>query len=304
MAAVLYWQDCRGRSQLLLELLTHPSRSPSRRAVKTPIQLENLKMRANRIRSLLDEGKPTLATHIHSVWPNVVEVLGHTGLYDYVEYVAEYGTYTLHDLDNICRAAELHGMGSMIKIDWANNEFVAQRAVGSGFNSVLFSDVRSAEGASSCVGYVRADTPGSGGTFGVATRRFSYMGYGGNEAYVKILDDIVVALMLEKKPALDELDGILAVEGVEMLQWGPSDFSMSIGKAGQRAAPEVQAGEMRVIESCLAAGVHPRIEIGSADEAKRYLDLGARHFCIGTDIAILHQWWQKEGEGMRRALDE
>ena len=63
------------------------------------------------IRKLLDEGKPTLATHIHSVWPNVVEALGHTGLYDYVEFVAEYGTYTLHDLDNICRAAELYGPG-------------------------------------------------------------------------------------------------------------------------------------------------------------------------------------------------
>jgi len=59
-----------------------------------------------------------------------------------------------------------------------------------------------------------------------------------------------------------------------------------------------------VIDGCLAAGVHPRIEIGTADEAKRYLDMGARHFCIGTDIAILHQWWQKEGEDMRKALDE
>ena len=49
-------------------------------------------MRANPIRNLLDQGKPTLATHIHTVWPNVVEVLGHTGQYDYVEFVAEYGT--------------------------------------------------------------------------------------------------------------------------------------------------------------------------------------------------------------------
>ena len=110
--------------------------------------------------------------------------------------------------------------------------------------------------------------------------------------------------MLEKKPALDELDAILAVDGVEMLQWGPSDFSMSIGKAGQRGAAEVEAGAQKVIDGCLATGVHPRIEIGTADDAKRYLDMGARHFCVGTDIAILHQWWQKEGESLRKALDE
>jgi 4-hydroxy-2-oxoheptanedioate aldolase len=261
-------------------------------------------MRANIIRNLLDQGKPTLATHIHTVWPNIVEVLGHTGLYDYVEFVAEYGTYTLHDLDNICRAAELHNLGAMIKIDWANNEYVAQRAVGSGFNSVLFSDVRSAEGARDCVSYVRADSPQIGGTYGVATRRFSYMGYGGDEAYVQALSKIVVALMLEKKPALDELDEILAVDGIEMLQWGPSDFSMSIGVSPKSKDARVQAGEKRVIESCLAAGVIPRIEISSADEAKRYLDMGARHFCIGTEIDTLYQFWLKEGESMRRALDE
>ncbi len=261
-------------------------------------------MRANPIRNLLDQGKPTLGTHIHTVWPNVVEALGHTGLYDYVEFVAEYGTYTLHDFDNICRAAELHNLGTMIKIDWANNEFIAQRAVGSGFNSVLFSDVRSAEDTRDCVRYVRADSPQTGGTYGVATRRFAYMGYGGSADYVQALNEIVVVLMLEKKSALDELDMILAVDGVEMLQWGASDFSMSVGKAGQRQDPQVQAGEQRVIEACLAAGVHPRIELNSADGAKRYLDMGVRHFSIGTDIAILYQWWQEEGEELRKALEE
>ena len=37
---------------------------------------------------------------------------------------------------------------------------------------------------------------------------------------------------------------------------------------------------------------------------KRYLDMGVRHFCVGTDISILYQWWRQEGEGLRKALDE
>ena len=64
-------------------------------------------MRPNKFRELLKAGKPTLATHIHTTWPSVVEAIGHTGLYDYVEFVGEYGPYDLHDLDNLCRAAEL-----------------------------------------------------------------------------------------------------------------------------------------------------------------------------------------------------
>ena len=68
-------------------------------------------MKPNIIREKLDAGQPTIGTRIHSHWPAIVEVVGHTGLYDYVEYVGEYGTFTSHDLDNLCRAAELYDRG-------------------------------------------------------------------------------------------------------------------------------------------------------------------------------------------------
>ena len=39
-------------------------------------------MRKNRLRELLDAGKPTLGTHLHSTWPSIVEAVGHTGMFD------------------------------------------------------------------------------------------------------------------------------------------------------------------------------------------------------------------------------
>ena len=89
-------------------------------------------MRPNKLRELLNAGKPTLGTHIHSTWPSLIEAIGHTGLYDYVEFVAEYGPFDLHDLDNLGRAADLYGMSSMIKVDQEPRGFIAQRAIGSG----------------------------------------------------------------------------------------------------------------------------------------------------------------------------
>ena len=46
-------------------------------------------MRPNKLRRLLRADKPTLSTHIHTTWPSVVEAIGHTGLYDYVEFLGE-----------------------------------------------------------------------------------------------------------------------------------------------------------------------------------------------------------------------
>ncbi len=259
-------------------------------------------MKQNKLRQLLLAGKPTLGTHLHSPWPAVAEVVGHTGLFDYIEFVAEYAPYDLHDFDNLCRAAELHGLGTMIKVDQANRTFTAQRAVGAGFQSVLFADCRSVEDARECLRAVRPDTPQDGGLFGAAARRMAYMSYGGGPEYVQALREIVVVLMIEKQPAVEQLEEILALPGLDMIQWGPVDYSMSIGRPGARNAPEVKAVERRVIETALKMGVPPRAEIDSADAAKYYLDLGVRHFCIGTDLSILFQWWKTHGEALRQTL--
>jgi hypothetical protein len=49
-------------------------------------------------------------------------------------------------------------------------------------------------------------------------------------------------------------------------------------------------------------GVPPRAEITSVAQAQYYLDLGVRHFCIGTDISILYNWWKENGENLRKTI--
>ena len=260
-------------------------------------------MRQNIIRQKLQNGEPTLSTHIHSVWPAEIEALGHTGLYDYVEFVAEYGPSDLHDLDNMCRAAELFNMGSMIKIDQSLMPFLAQRGIGAGFGSVLFTDVRSIEEVTECITAALPDHPDHKGLYGVATRRNSYMGYGGSQEYVDSVADTVLAFMIEKKGAVDNLEQILSEERVEMVQWRGADFSMNIGQPRNMSHPDVVAAKKRTFEVAISMGVPPRAEIESSDETKEYLDMGVRHFSVGTDITILHNYWKKEGEQIVRAIE-
>ncbi|MFN8445422.1 MAG: aldolase/citrate lyase family protein [Caldilineaceae bacterium] len=260
-------------------------------------------MRPNKLRTLLQQNKPSFSTHVHSTWPSVIEAIGHTGLYDYVEFVAEYGPYTLHDLDDLCRAAELYDLGMMIKVDLEPHRFVAQRAIGSGFQSVLFADCHNVEEARQCILSVRPDTTEDGGGHGVGWRRFAYMGYGGTPEYVQALRDVVVVLMIEKKGAVEQLEEILALPGLDMIQWGGADYSMSVGMAGRRSSPEIVATEKYVIETAIKMGIPPRAEISTPDEARYYMDLGVRHFCIGTDLGILFQWWKDNGSDLRKLVE-
>jgi 4-hydroxy-2-oxoheptanedioate aldolase len=223
-------------------------------------------------------------------------------MFDYVEFLAEYAPFDLYALDNFCRAVELFDMSAIIKIDQEPQSFLAQRGIGAGFQGVLFADCRTVEDVRRCVRIVRPETPEDQGTYGVGARRFAYMGYGGSPEYVQALRDVVVMIMIEKHSAVEQLEEILSVEGVDMIQWGPADYSMSIGRPGERGSPEVKAVERKVFETALRMGVPPRVEIGSVDQAKYYLDLGVRHFSLGTDLAVLHAWWKEKGDVLRKVV--
>jgi 4-hydroxy-2-oxoheptanedioate aldolase len=261
-------------------------------------------MRTNKLRELLSAGKPSIGTRVHNSWPSVVEAIGHTGMFDYVEFLAEYAPFDLYALDNFCRAVELFDMSAVIKIDQEPRGWLGQRGIGAGFQGVLFADCRSVEDVQRCVRIVRPETPEDGGIHGVGTRRFTYMGYGGSPEYVQALRDVVVMIMIEKRSAVEQLEEVLSVGGIDMVQWGPSDYSMSIGRPGERDAPEVRAAARKVFETALKMGVQPRAEIGSVDQAKYYLDMGVRHFSLGTDLSILYGWWRQNGDALRKVLSD
>jgi 4-hydroxy-2-oxoheptanedioate aldolase len=261
-------------------------------------------MRPNSLRALLDAGKPTLGTHLFLTNPTVVEIVGHTRAFDYVEFLAEYAPYDLVALEDFCRAAELHSLGTMIKVDWEGHRSVAQRSVGAGFESVLFTDPRSPQDVRDCVQSVRPDTPEANGLYGVAPRRHALPLYGGSARYVQALNDVVIAIMIEKGSAVEKLDEILAVPGIDIIQWGPADYAMSIGRPGETRSKHVLDTEKRVIETCLAAGIRARAEINGVEEAKYYADLGVRDFCLGYDLFAIYTTLKDGGERLRATLAE
>jgi 2-keto-3-deoxy-L-rhamnonate aldolase RhmA len=261
-------------------------------------------MRTNRLRELLAADQPSLGTHLHLTYPGIVELVGHTGMFDYVEFLAEYAPYDLYALENLARAVELFPhMTAMMKIEQEPRTYLAIRAIGSGIQNVLFADPRTVADVEACVKAVRAEAPASGGLHGVGMRRdVGYVLEPGTPAFVKALDDAVVALMIEKAPAVENLEALLAVKGVDMVQFGPADYAMSIGLAGQWSHPKVREAERYVIDTALKKGIAPRAEIANPEDAQRYLDMGVKDFCIGWDVSILFNWFKDAGRKMREIL--
>lgn len=259
-------------------------------------------MMKNKLRELIHADKPSLGLHIFSRWPYITELVGYSEKFDYVEFVAEYAPYHIEELEGICTAAELHGMASMMKVDFENRGFAAQRAVGAGFKAILFTDIHNAREAEECVKLVRPSTPEDGGKYGCSLRRGTGMTYGGTPEYIQYLRDIVVAVMIENREASENIEEIVRVPGVDMIQWGPADHSMSQGWEQNRFSNRSRTAEERVIRAAFDAGIIPRAEVNCLEEVEWYTDLGVKHFCYGSEIMNFYNYCVNDGGAMRTAL--
>ncbi len=259
----------------------------------------------NSLRTLLDANKPTLGTHFMFTDPDIPELIGDTGCFDYGEFTAEYSAFDMPLLYNLARAGQCGNLPLMIKPDQENQGFVTQAAMGAGFKAVLFTDIRSVEDVDIAHRIIRPDTPDEQGFMGVKLRRPALSSYD-TQAYLTDLQSVVFCIMLEKAVAVENLDPILErarSKGVDMTQWGPADFSFSMGDPGLQRSPKIRIYEEKVIAKSLEYGIHPRIEIGAVEQAKRYMDLGVRHFCLGWDRFILRQQLTQLGTDMRKLTE-
>lgn len=261
-------------------------------------------VRSNPLREGLRSGQPSLGTRLHIAWPTIIELVGQAGGFDYVEILAEYAPYDPFTLENQGRAVALFPhLTALVKVPQEDRAHAAVRALNAGLQNILFTDVRSAADAAACVRAVRAETPALGGLRGVGQGRdVGVVLEVGSPAFVQSTADAVVALMIEKRQAIEDLEAILAVPGVDMVQFGPADYAMSIGQVGNRQHPAVREAERHLIATALRMGVTPRAEIASPAGAAPYLEQGVRHFCMGTDVRTLFNWYKEQGAGLREAV--
>lgn len=261
-------------------------------------------MKENKLRTLLWEGKSSTSTRLWSAWPFYTEIVGSTGHFDYIEFVAEYSPFTQYDLENLARAAELHGMGSMIKVDFMNRGYVAQKAVAAGFHGVLFADHHTPDEIRESVAMMKPDRLGRG-RYGYPNRRFiGTQPYPSQMDHADRLEEVVLCFMIEKEEAVEHIEEICSIDGVDMLQFGPSDFSMSAGKNKADYDDECREAERKMIATALKHSVVPRCEIQVPEAAQYYIDLGVRHFSLADQLKILLNFWENEGNKMRTLADK
>jgi 4-hydroxy-2-oxoheptanedioate aldolase len=151
-----------------------------------------------------------------------------------------------------------------------------------GAQTVLVPMIDTAEQAQAMVNAIRYAPVGIRGAATVTRAA----GYGRTENYFATADEqICLLVQAETKTALENLEEICAVDGVDGVFIGPADLSNSLGHVGAPMHPDVQSEIKAAIKTIARLGKAPGILMSNGALAQEYLELGAQFVAVGTDVS-------------------
>ena len=166
----------------------------------------------------------------------------------------------------------------------ANDSVVIKRLLDSGFANFLVPFVDNADDAARAVAATRYPPQGVRGvSVGHRGNRYATV----PDYFDMANDNVCVIVQIESRQAVESIDAILAVDGVDAVFVGPSDLAAAYGHLGNAAHPDVQQAIAHVFERAQAAGKPSGILAPVQADAERYLAMGCRVIAVCADLGLL-----------------
>lgn len=238
-------------------------------------------------RSRLANGELLVGTVVTLSCPEVAEVLAGAG-FDWLFIDAEHSPLEARDMQSLLQGA---GPGTPCVVRLSSGEQVPiKKALDIGAAGIIAPQVNSAEQAQSVVRFSKYPPLGARGV-GIGRAH----GYGlGFQEYVDTANEsIAVIVQAEHVDAVDNIEAIVSVPGIDGVLVGPYDLSASLGRLGQVDHPEVTDAIDQVARACREAGVRLGIFGASPDAVKPYIEQGFTLIAVGGDTLMLGQAAQR-----------
>lgn len=211
-----------------------------------------------------------------------VEVIAGAG-FDWILLDTEHSPNDLESVLSQLQAAAPYPAQAVVRVAW-NDMVLIKRMLDIGAQSLLVPYVSTPEEAAAAVSYVRYPPAGVRGVAG--TTRASR--FGRVKDYAKRAhEEICLLVQVETQRALDNLEAICAIDGVDGVFIGPADLHASLGYPGEIANAKVKPLIDEAIRRIRKAGRAPGILTPNEADARHWLACGALFVAVGADVGIL-----------------
>ena len=237
----------------------------------------------NQLKRKLAEGRVVLGTFITLNCPDLVEIAGLAG-FDYCIIDTEHGPGNPESIQHMIRAAELRGMAAIVRVtDTAPTTILRTLDVGAA--GIQVPQVNSPETAENVVRSAKYFPKGDRGACLTRSSRYGFVP-GVAEYFDEANRETLVIVHCENRQGLECLDGIAAVDGVDVIFVGPYDLSQSFGIPGQIYHPVMVDAVARALAAAKRAGKPAGIFVGSVEEAKARIEQGFSYIAYSTDSLV------------------
>lgn len=245
----------------------------------------------NTIKQRLDEGKLTRVMFTGALAsPKLVEIAGRIGDLHGVFFDQEHAAIPHHELEILltaCRAAGLDAFARVAPTDYT----AIMRPLETGASGVMVAQIRDLREVRQVVQWAKYPPAGVRGLF-LGNHE---AGYGTRDAAEHIEEanrDRWLAIQIETAEAVDRVDEIAAVDGVDLLFVGPGDLACTLGVPGQPMHPKCIDALERVAAAVKARGKTWGVLPRSPEHAARCRDLGCLLFSIVGDLDLVHRGFE------------
>jgi 2-keto-3-deoxy-L-rhamnonate aldolase RhmA len=233
----------------------------------------------NELKRRLKAGEQVCGIWVTIESPIVTELLS-TLNFDYFVFDTEHSPLDIYQTQTLMQAMRHNGTTPIVRVWW--NDIVAiKRALDIGAYGIVVPWINNKEQAEMAV---KACRYAPKGLRGCGPRRAAF----DDPDYLKTADEeILIIAQIETKDAVENIESIVSVEGIDVTYIGPADLSASYGHLGDMSHPEVQTAIDRVFDASRKAGVATGIHLGAGKTIMDRVKKGYSFVTVGSDLDFL-----------------
>ncbi len=239
-------------------------------------------MKDGNLKKRIKKGDIVFGLYVNITDPAIVEIAYYAG-FDFIRIDCEHTLYDYSIVANMIRTASNIGLPAFVRVSDASD---ITRLLDFGASGIIIPHVSTREKAVDAVNLTKFAPLGERGMFS-ASRAMQY----GTEEPIEFMsranEEVSVIIQIEDQEALDNIDDILSVEGIDMIATGKGDLSQSLGVPGQPNHKKVLEAEEKVIQKAIEYGKMSTIIARTPERANALIKQGVSCISVGPDTSLL-----------------
>lgn len=232
----------------------------------------------------IQEGKAVFGPFMKTCDPGFVEAAGYAGM-DFAILDMEHGPVNIQSMQNNIRAAQVSGILPIVRVPAITEEAIGQ-ALDIGAAAVEIPQISTEEEARKAVKLAKFSPMGERGVCRfVRAAHYSSMV---KEIYFEAANKTMIIAQIEGKEAIENLEEILAVDGIDIIFIGPYDLSQSLGVPGQVDHPLVVEEMNKIVK----IAKEKNVVIGTFTDSKAMMEMwmkaGVQYISYSVDMGIFY----------------